>query len=202
MESIAPTHRVCTKCHQEKPLEDFVRSKDCRYGHAYECRRCKSTRTVSQRQHSGKRWKPSQKSKEKLAHYNKELYRSLKVQVMEAYGNRCVCCGESHLAFLTIDHIYNDGGTHRARGRMSGAHIYRWLVQNNFPQGRVQILCYNCNCSKQHDPEGHRMAHANARTLEPPAQCPLWGTDTEGRVQSGYVPYYEAKQQHNRWKAS
>lgn len=69
-----------------------------------------------------------------------------KIKVMEYYGGRCACCGENILAFLTIDHIANDGGEHRKK-ISSGSGIYNWLATNNFPPG-FQVLCFNCNCGR------------------------------------------------------
>lgn len=70
-------------------------------------------------------------------------------QVYEAYGGAfCACCGESEPRFLTLDHIANDGAEHRKAVRASGpAHMYTWLIKNNFPPG-FQVLCWNCNLGK------------------------------------------------------
>lgn len=74
---------------------------------------------------------------------------SVKQKIIEAYGGKCVCCGEETLEFLTIDHINNDGAEDRRQnGRKSGGKLYRWLIKNNFPKEDYQLLCYNCNCSK------------------------------------------------------
>src|SRR3972149_2266120 len=35
------------------------------------------------------------------------------VQVLDAYGWRCECCGEQEPMFLTIDHIEGGGNIHR-----------------------------------------------------------------------------------------
>ncbi len=74
---------------------------------------------------------------------------SVKMKVIEGYGGKCSCCGESTMEFLTIDHINNDGAEDRRQnGKKSGGKLYRWLIQNNFPQENYQLLCYNCNCAK------------------------------------------------------
>lgn len=86
--------------------------------------------------------------------YSENLRKFYKKAVLEAYGGKCACCGESEQAFLCIDHIENNGAVHRleiGQGKRkigSGSVIYRWLVKNNFPQG-FQILCANCNLAKQ-----------------------------------------------------
>ena len=67
--------------------------------------------------------------------------------MVAAYGGECACCGESIKEFLTIDHINGDGAKDR-KIRGVGHTFYRWLRKNNWPQGRLQLLCWNCNCSK------------------------------------------------------
>lgn len=65
---------------------------------------------------------------------------SIKSKIITAYGGKCVCCKENTLEFLTI--VNNNDNK-------SGGKLYRWLIKNNFPQENYQILCYNCNCSKE-----------------------------------------------------
>lgn len=57
----------------------------------------------------------------------------------------CTCCGESHIEFLTIDHINGGGRKHRIEEKINS--IYQYLKNKNYPEG-YQILCFNCNCSK------------------------------------------------------
>lgn len=66
--------------------------------------------------------------------------------VFNHYGNECSACGISDHDVLTIDHIAQDGNKHvsPAGSRYRGVHLYRWLVNNNFPNG-FRTLCYNCN---------------------------------------------------------
>ena len=52
--------------------------------------------------------------------------------------------------FLSIDHINNDGATHRKDNRFRGPNIYSWLKAHNYPKDRFQVLCYNCNLAKAH----------------------------------------------------
>lgn len=96
-----------------------------------------------------------EKNPGKYTEYNKKSNLKLKRQVMDAYGSKCACCGETELTFLTIDHINNDGNEHRREmaaesGNYSqaGARTYRWLRDNNFPEG-FQVLCANCNYGRQ-----------------------------------------------------
>lgn len=83
---------------------------------------------------------------------NRRNDKRLKDMCYAAYGGyRCACCGETEPAFLTIDHMNNDGAKHRREvvglGRGGGKKIYTWLIANRFPTG-YQILCMNCNWGK------------------------------------------------------
>lgn len=78
---------------------------------------------------------------------NKELLDKKRKQILEHYGNRCVCCGENEAKFLTLDHKNNDGAEHRREIGYNRTHIISWILKNNYPD-RIQLLCYNCNCAK------------------------------------------------------
>lgn len=67
-----------------------------------------------------------------------ELYNKL--------GNKCVCCGEADEIYFQIDHVYNDGFTHRkSEGGSHTGKLLEYLELN--PKG-LQILCCNCNQAK------------------------------------------------------
>jgi len=72
--------------------------------------------------------------------------RALRQEVVDYYGGKCACCGESEPKFLAIDHIGGGGNKHRremsANGR--GDNFAYWLKRNGFPKG-YRILCHNCN---------------------------------------------------------
>ena len=80
---------------------------------------------------------------------SKEINRRLKLRVYEAYGNRCVCCGESNLGFLSIDHINGDGRAHRQEVG-GGVQLWRLIIKADFPDD-FQLLCYNCNLGRYHN---------------------------------------------------
>jgi hypothetical protein len=79
----------------------------------------------------------------------KEKSRTLKEEVLEAYGGRCQCpsgiCPEADKAFLTVDHVNNDGKVHKEE---IGRRLYQWLKRNGFPKIGFRLLCWNCNCGR------------------------------------------------------
>ena len=87
------------------------------------------------------------KRKQSFKKYNQKL----RLEVLIHYGGnppKCACCGESHIEFLTIDHIHGGGRKHSKITGL-GTSFYKWLRKNNFPDG-FQVLCWNCNCAKGH----------------------------------------------------
>lgn len=73
--------------------------------------------------------------------------REVKRQVVEAYGGKCECCGESMIEFLTIDHINGDGFLHR-RKVGKGRRIYVDLLKAGCPKDNYRLLCFNCNITR------------------------------------------------------
>jgi alpha-tubulin suppressor-like RCC1 family protein len=115
--------RICSRCGISKDISEFYLHKREKLGRAYMCKEC---------------------SRSAYAEASAEA----KSRVFEHYGMSCVCCGETHQAFLTIDHVSGGGNRQRAEmGISGGARFYRWLIGNNYPDG-YQTLCFNCNCGR------------------------------------------------------
>jgi len=70
----------------------------------------------------------------------------------QAYGGYvCACCGVTERAFLSIDHVNNDGAAHKRKFNLrTGEQLYRWLARNDFPSG-FQVLCMNCQWGKRNN---------------------------------------------------
>lgn len=90
-------------------------------------------------------------NRDRLYAYNsawqKRRHRRLRAEAIAAYGARCACCGEREPTFLDLDHIHNDGASHRAEAG-NGTQIMLQLRDAGWPRGRVQLLCCNCNQGK------------------------------------------------------
>jgi hypothetical protein len=90
---------------------------------------------------------------------NKELHAAasrawtlrLKQEVFAAYGGaRCACCGEDTFAFLTLDHMNDDGADHRRTIVVRGEMFYSALRKAGFPQEpSLRVMCFNCNCGRR-----------------------------------------------------
>lgn len=79
----------------------------------------------------------------------KTNYQKYRNAAIIAYGECCVCCGNPNQKYLQLDHIHNDGVTHRAEvfnNRRTG-NMYKWATINNFPNN-LQLLCANCHQAK------------------------------------------------------
>lgn len=76
--------------------------------------------------------------------------RELKLEVFNAYGGPiCACCAEAEIEFLTLDHVNDDGRTHRLITG-AGMTFYYWLKRHGFPQvPALQVFCMNCNLGKR-----------------------------------------------------
>jgi len=66
--------------------------------------------------------------------------------LFRVYGGKCACCGESIGAFLTLDHINDDGKAERKTLHHT-LRIYRKAVKEADPS-KYQILCFNCNMGR------------------------------------------------------
>jgi len=119
--------KICTKCGNEKPAteENFYKHKNGLHGLASWCKECFQ---LYRNDHADDR-------------NRKSLGR--KLLVLSNYGGSCSVCGITDPAFLTIDHINNDGSDQKFSDP-SSRHLYDWLIRNNFPQG-FQALCWNHN---------------------------------------------------------
>ena len=100
-----------------------------------------------------RKWKEANPElhRKRLSGYNKKRYRAYQLEVFTHYSNgtmRCAHCGFNDIRALSIDHI-NGGGEKARRKSGAGGQYYRWLINNNFPEG-LQVLCMNCQFIKRH----------------------------------------------------
>lgn len=112
--------KVCSKCGEEKSLDEFYKREGARDGHRADCKVCKES--VS------KKWKKDNPDKRKEIHKRGELKRLYGItletfnEMSESQNHKCSICGER-----------NPDGT-------------RLCVDHDHSTGAVrELLCKNCN---------------------------------------------------------
>ena len=138
--------KVCSKCSSSKDESEFYVRKR-RNEMSSECKECVKVRVSIRRKAQWDRIKDTQ------AEANRKYRQGLRIDALKAYGGlRCACCGETEYAFLTLDHIENNGAAERrkiaGRRESAGTHTYKWLKARGYPPG-YQVLCMNCNFGKR-----------------------------------------------------
>lgn len=116
--------KLCSKCNELKTIENFskVDTFEIKCGLVSACKECGLWR-------------------------NRISSRMLKLEFLIAYGGKCVCCNESNIEFLTIEHV---------RGLGIPLHynqisvLLRKLKTLGWPKEGYTILCFNCNMSTKH----------------------------------------------------
>jgi 5-methylcytosine-specific restriction endonuclease McrA len=142
----------CMDCGEPKPLQNFE-SIGWRKGvhrRRAACRSCMKERRAKEVKCS-QCGRPNDSDGKTCSHCrtrHKERALADRQAVFQHYGHQCSYCGLADEMFLTVDHVHNDGATHRREiGRQSGSRLCRWLKARRFPPG-FQTLCFNCNCAK------------------------------------------------------
>lgn len=147
-------NKQCRVCKKVKPITEFYRgSLASRSRFSWACKIC--FRKMSQKNYERRllknpnrikkmkqKWQEENREKQRLAGAKYRL--KVRLAVIKGYGGKCVCCGETEIKFLCIDHI--DGGGKKHRKKTKG-HTYPDLLKRNFPKGH-QVLCHNCNLAK------------------------------------------------------
>lgn len=82
---------------------------------------------------------------------NYRYWIKLRLKVLSEYKTdeliQCVCCGETDIDILEMDHKNDDGKEHRDKVGGSGGksqRIYRDIIKKGYPDD-YRILCRNCN---------------------------------------------------------
>lgn len=118
------------------------------------CEKCaelsKERNRIYRKDHSGEKYK---KHKERLEtdpaykeKYNKsrsEFAWKKRLKVIDLFGGKCECCGETTKEWLELDHVNQDGKKHRAEvGR--GLRLLRDILKRPTAY-KIRVLCANCH---------------------------------------------------------
>lgn len=122
---------VCTKCGVEKEEVEF------RY-HSGKCRECSNERN---------REYYSETRDIRRKHTNDKHKRD-RIEFINAFGGRCVRCGETDWRALAVDHIH--GGGNKDPHQRQSKKWYAYVLSH--PE-LFQCLCANCNWIKRYEEE-------------------------------------------------
>ena len=123
-----------------------ARAADKRYYEQHKEARCAKSRRWNKEnpeRHAANQRRHYAKTAEKQRQFQRDKLAFNRLCVLLHYGHVCSCCGETRREFLSVDHIEGDGAAHR-RAVGSGAPMYRWIIDNNYPDN-LRLLCHNCN---------------------------------------------------------
>ncbi len=145
--------KACTTCFEIREM-----AKGGREGYRAVCKPCWNLEQKEWRDQNKDRWRALRKrylAKNRLRpewveasrKRGREYWSELRNAALDVYGRSCACCGEKEEAFLTLDHVNNDGAAHRRSLKTKGSHVFKWLRDNQYPEG-FQILCSNCNLGR------------------------------------------------------
>ncbi len=147
--------KKCSECNINKPSSNFYtkndKCKDCTT--EYNRNWYKNSSEEFKKRHRARTARWAKNNKDKVSVYNKRYNLKLKIEVLSHYTDdniRCQCpsdqCTETHLEFMSIDHINGGGHKHRKELAGIGTLLYIWLKKKNYPSG-YRVLCMNCNFS-------------------------------------------------------
>ena len=146
--------KKCGICKEIKPTREFYKGSNAsRSKLHYACKKCsrKQARELYKKQFATnpehirtikKQWQENNREKQRIAGLKHR--QKVRFAVIQGYGSKCICCGETEIKFLSIDHTNGGGKKHR---KDTNGHTYSDLLKRNFPQG-FQVLCHNCNLAK------------------------------------------------------
>lgn len=156
--------KVCTQCKFEKPIDGFTNNKLTPDGLASWCKDCfnayqrKSYLENHEEQlerHRKYRETHREQGRRKGRIYNQRM-KSLVLFHYSSGVPTCAHCGFCDIRALSIDHINGGGSRHQ---REISNTIYRWLINNDFPDG-YQVLCMNCQFIKREEKNEYRASGA------------------------------------------
>lgn len=128
--------KICTKCNKEFPISNFTTHNSKKNSYP-SCNKCVSVWT--------RQWYSKNKTRRRQWINNRR--KLLRIEMINAYGGKCNCCGETEIKFLAIDHINGEG--RKDRERFSGYEVFMLhLKQSGYPKDKYQVLCHNCNAAK------------------------------------------------------
>ena len=144
----------CVRCTRVRIYTDYDLKKNhvsdlCQPCSVAEYNERRPRKTKCEKKKSAKEW--FKKNKKRLAIYGSEYREKIRLEMIAAYGGKCVKCGESDHIVLVLDHINDDAKEDKRLNNHSGGYkMYMYLRRNNWPKGKHQLMCHNCNFKKEY----------------------------------------------------
>ena len=104
------------------------------------------SRTVGERRTYRQKYRADRKATGELQAYLKMRRQIIRKEALIAIGGICICCGESEIGFLTIDHKNNDG--HLDKRVSQRRKIVMDFRKGVIDRDKYQCICYNCDCGR------------------------------------------------------
>ena len=135
-------YAVCDPCRAKCKVDNKARYEKMKEEEI--CTRCRIKPGMIKKRRHFMCLECTQESDRKWRKWRDDVYQG----VIDQYGGKCACCGETSLKFLTIDHINNDGYKEKGgnKGNRGGYSFYKRIRDNH--RDDLQVLCYNCNCGR------------------------------------------------------
>lgn len=149
------TDKICSRCKTSKKINRFYKNnynKDGLQNYCKDCHRIwsrlneRNIRKTNPEKLRERAKKFYDKNPYKYKEYNKTERQRVRNKVINGYGGKCSCCGESEYMFLALDHV-NGGGNYIRKKSRNNLKCYRDAINRDFPSD-YQLLCHNCNCAK------------------------------------------------------
>jgi hypothetical protein len=158
------TLKQCIRCKRELSYDEFYSHATNKNGLRGECKKCsyevnRVWRNKNKEQFDNTTRNYVNKNREKIRKYQNGWHLNFKKILVDAYGGKCSCCGESEIRFLTLEHKNRGGSAHRKQVG-GGRNVYQDVKRQGYPKDKYEILCFNCNCSQSN---GQPCPHKNKR---------------------------------------
>jgi hypothetical protein len=92
-----------------------------------------------------KAWLDTGNKRQEHRERTKRFYYMYKQELLDAYGNKCECCGETESVFLELEHK-GPLGTGQRHREATGSGFACWLAarREGYPKDKYTLLCANC----------------------------------------------------------
>jgi len=141
------TVKKCNTCKIFKKSKYFYKRTDSKDGLFSECVSCCKLRSKEYRKNNVEQIRKNGNSEAAIKCRERYRHRFRK-NVLNKYGNKCACCGETESKFMSIDHVYGRKNKKYKKEPKSHNLLYLYLSKKNKRLSEYQLLCYNCNCAK------------------------------------------------------